>query len=57
VILLTVIEPPRHQEQADAARARPRSFRARQQHHHFGVRIGAEPLFAMEPPVVAFRHG
>ena len=57
VVLRAVVEIPRHQEQPDAARARPRAFRARQQHHHLGVGIGAEPFFAIEPPVVAFLHG
>jgi hypothetical protein len=57
MILLAVIEPARHQEQANAARSRPCAFRPRQQHHDFGVRIGAEPLFAGEPPVIAFLHG
>ena len=57
VVLRAVVEIPRHQEQADAARAGPRAFRARQQHHHLGVGIGAEPFFAIEPPVVAFLHG
>ena len=57
VVLRAVVEPPRHQEQADAARARTRALGPRQQHHHLGVGIGAEPLFAMEPPVIAFLHG
>ena len=47
VVLRTVLEPPRHQEQADAARARPGAFRPRQQHHHFGIGIGAEPFLAV----------
>ena len=57
VVLRTVLQPPRHQEQADAARAGAGAFRPRQQHHHFGVGIGAEPFLAMQPPVIAFLHG
>ncbi len=57
VVLRAVVEVPRHQEQPDAARAGTCSLGPRQQHHHLGIGIGAEPLFAIEPPVVAFLHG
>ncbi len=56
VVGRAVVEEARHQEQADAARAGTCAFRPRQQHHHLGVRIGAEPFLAVEPPVVAFLH-
>ena len=56
VVLRAVVEIARHQEQPDAARAGTGAFRARQQHHHFGVGIGAEPFFAMQPPVIALLH-
>ena len=56
MIRRAVIEPARHQEQADAARTRPGAFRPRQQHHDFRVRIGAEPFFAIETPVTALLH-
>jgi len=57
VILRAVIEEARHQEQADATRARPRALWAREQHHDLRIGIRAEPLFAVEPPVIAFRRG
>ena len=56
VIRRAVVEPPRHQEQADAAGAAFGALRPRQQHHDFGVGIGAEPFLARQPPVIAFLH-
>ncbi|OIQ64961.1 hypothetical protein GALL_534860 [mine drainage metagenome] len=56
VIGRAVIEPSRHQKQADTTRAVDRALRPRQQHHHFRVCVGAEPFFARQPPVMAFLH-
>ena len=57
VIGRAVIEKARHQEQPDAAGAAFRALRPRQQHDDLGIRIGAEPFFAGQAPVVAFLHG
>src|SRR6185312_16586723 len=43
----------RHQEQAEAATARRRALRPRQQDREFGVGVRTEPLLAVEPPGVA----
>ena len=56
MILRAVIEPPRHQKQADAAGAGVGALRPRQQHHDFGIGIGAEPFLSRQTPVIAFPH-
>ena len=46
VIGRAVVEPARHQKQANPARAAGCAFWSRQQHHNFRIGIRAEPLFA-----------
>ena len=56
VVGRAVVEEARHQEQPDAAGAAVGALRPRQQHHHLGVRVGAEPFFPRQAPVVALPH-